>query len=380
MGKAAMSEQLGDRAGRPTAALIKLYTRWAQGGAGLLVTGNVIVDRSQPVEPYNVVIDGDADVDVLARWAEAARSGGAHVWVELNHPGRQAPWVFNRRPVAPSPVRLRMGGAFARPRALTGREIADLIDRFGRASAVVESAGFTGVEVHAAHGYLISQFLSPLTNRRTDEWGGTLEGRMRLLLETVRAVRARVSAGFAVAVKLNSADFQRGGFDLSDAVKVVDALNDEGVDLVEVTGGNYESPTMSGDLTPTGQEAYFLDYARQVRQVARMPLMLTGGLRSTEVMAEVVAGGAVDVVGLARPMATLPDLPARLLGGAPIPDLAGPRLSGWRLADLALHNPWHNQQMRRLGQGLDPDPDRGLARTAAYAAATALRWRMGLGG
>jgi 2,4-dienoyl-CoA reductase-like NADH-dependent reductase (Old Yellow Enzyme family) len=379
LAKAAMSEQLADGRGRPTDALCTLYQRWAHSGAGLLVTGNVLVDRTQPVEPFNVVVDDVADAGPLVRWAEAGRAGGAHVWMQLNHPGRQAPRMYNRRPVAPSAVAVR-SAVFGRPRALSGAEIDELVARFGTAAAVAERAGFDGVQLHAAHGYLVSQFLSPLANRRDDGWGGDLAGRMRFLLEVVRSMRAAVSSRFAVAVKLNSADFQRGGFSLDEAVAVVTALNDEAVDLVEVTGGTFEAPVVSGDLSRRGRtaprQAFFLDYARALRVAATMPLMLTGGIRTLDVMRDVVGSGAVDMIGLARPMAVAPELPRSILEGEAESALPQPRRIGWRLADLALDGAWHAQQLARMSRGHDPDPRRGRLRTLAAMEATLIRWRL----
>jgi 2,4-dienoyl-CoA reductase-like NADH-dependent reductase (Old Yellow Enzyme family) len=382
LAKAGMSEQLADRRGRPTDALVRLYSRWAHSGAGLLITGNVLVDRRQLTEPYNVVVEDEADLEQLSRWALAARSGGAHAWLQLSHPGRQAPRIVARHPVAPSPTRLRIvRGAFATARELRGDEIARLVDAFGRAARIAERAAFTGVQIHAAHGYLVSQFLSPLTNRRQDEWGGTPERRMRFLLALVRAARSRVSTGFAVGVKLNSADFQRGGFSERESIAVVTALNRERVDLLELTGGNFEASAMWGDVSyrksSQAREAYFLNYARKVRGSAEMPIMLTGGIRSPATMSRLIREGSVHVIGLARPIAVMPELPAAVLADEPVAAIPQPRRTGWRLADLALEGHWHNQQIRRLSRGQNPDPSRSLPRTALAAAATSARWWLG---
>jgi 2,4-dienoyl-CoA reductase-like NADH-dependent reductase (Old Yellow Enzyme family) len=184
-------------------------------------------------------------------------------------------------------------------------------------AARAERAGFDGVEVHAAHGYLLSQFLSPLVNKRTDEWGGSLANRARMLLDVVRAVRAAVSSSFTIAVKLNSADFQRGGFSEDDARQVVLWLNDLPVDLVELSGGSYESPAMQGisvDGRTLAREAYFLEFASSLAAVARMPVMTTGGIRRRAV-AEQVVGSGVAMVGMATALARVPDLPAAWLEG-----------------------------------------------------------------
>jgi 2,4-dienoyl-CoA reductase-like NADH-dependent reductase (Old Yellow Enzyme family) len=382
--KAAMTEQLADRSGRPTDSLQRLYARWARGGAGLLITGNVVVDPEHLGESYNVVVQDGCDVAALSRWADAAQSHGAHVWMQLNHPGRQAMRLLGRRTVAPSAVRFSSAvhrATFAPPRELTAEEISDLVERFGRAAAIAEAAGFDGVEVHAAHGYLVSQFLSPLTNRRTDAWGGDADRRMRFLLEVIRSIRSRVGSPFAVGVKLNSADFQRGGFTLEDSMRVVEALNDERIDLLEITGGTAEAPEVVGELkrreSTTDREAFFADYARSVRRVAKMPLMLSGGIRSPGVMRSLVAEGHVDVVGIARKMTLFPDLPAHALRGDDLDTSVKRQRTGVRLADLLLDGAWHVQQIHRMAAGLAPDPRRGLVRTSLAYANLALRWRLG---
>src|SRR5580693_4154909 len=208
--KAAMSEALADSGNSPGTRLERLYRTWSRGGYGLLVTGNVMVDRTQLGEPDNVVIEDERDLDALILWAKSSHDAGVPIWVQLNHPGRQSnPLALGHTPVAPSPVALNLPGATT-PRELTSAEIEDIIERFAAAAVVCETAGFDGVQIHGAHGYLVAQFLSPLSNQRDDEWGGDPQRRMRFVLEVVRRIRARVSPGFAVGIKLNSADFQRG--------------------------------------------------------------------------------------------------------------------------------------------------------------------------
>jgi 2,4-dienoyl-CoA reductase-like NADH-dependent reductase (Old Yellow Enzyme family) len=329
LAKAAMTEGLADSANHATEALDRLYRLWAGGGAGLHITGNVQVDRRYMERPANVAIEDESGLEALRRWARAGTSGGCHLWMQISHAGRQTPRYVSSQPVAPSATGLPIpGAAFARPRALTEPEIEDVVRRFGEAARVARSAGFTGVQVHSAHGYLLSEFLSPHVNRRTDSWGGALEARARLLLSVVRAVRAAVGADFPVAVKLNSSDFQKGGFTLEECCRVVQWLGEEGIDLLEISGGTYEQPSMFGvvgdaqTLDPPPREstrrreAYFLEYAAAVRQAASMPLMVTGGFRTREAMSEALEEGNVDVIGLARPLCGMPDAPARLLKGA----------------------------------------------------------------
>ncbi len=360
--KSAMSEDMADPGQIPGERLWRVYERWAHSGAGLLISGNVMVDRRALGEPGNVVIEDDRAMDAFRRWAAAGQLAGAQFWVQLNHPGRQSPRFLSPEPVAPSAVGMQIPGKiFATPRELAHADIEDIVGRFGRAAAVCKSAGFTGVQVHGAHGYLVSQFLSPHTNRRNDPWGGALQNRMRFLLEIVRAIRAAVGPAFPVAVKLNSADFQRGGFSEDESMEVVSALEAEGIDLLEISGGTYEKPAVTGTLadvraSTVAREAYFLGYARRVRSRTGLPLMLTGGFRTRAGMEAAVAEGAIDVVGLARPMAQEPDFPRRVLAGTVDDSQVQPRTTGNRKLDGLLEVAWYNHQIHRMGIALDPDP------------------------
>ncbi|MFN0024300.1 MAG: NADH:flavin oxidoreductase/NADH oxidase family protein [Parvularculaceae bacterium] len=329
--KAAMTEGLADAQNQATIRHETLYARWAKGGAGLLITGNIVVDRRYLERPGNVAIDGAQSANAmraLEAYARAATNNGAEIMAQLSHAGRQTPVYVNRTPVAPSAVAVDLpGGQFGSPRALSGDEIADVIARFANAASVCKAAGFSGVQVHAAHGYLISEFLNPRVNQRTDEWGGSLDNRARLLLKTVARVRKSVGSGFPVAVKLNSSDFQKGGFSFDESLQVIDWLNGEGVDFLEISGGSYEQPRMmdiDGMEAPVEdakrastrrREAYFLQFAEEAARVAKMPLMVTGGFRSRAGMDEALSGGAVELIGLARPLCVDPDAPRKLLSG-----------------------------------------------------------------
>jgi 2,4-dienoyl-CoA reductase-like NADH-dependent reductase (Old Yellow Enzyme family) len=374
--KSALSEALADKRNAPDDRLEQLYRTWSRGGYGLIITGNVMVDRTQLGEPGNVVIEDDRDLAALTRWAATTKDAGIPTWVQLNHPGRQSNVLaLGHTPVAPSPIPLNLPGA-AKPRELTSAQIEDIIERFATAAAVCETAGFAGVQVHGAHGYLVNQFLSPLSNRRDDEWGGDPERRMRFVLEVVRRIRSRVSPGFAVAVKLNSADFQRGGFTEEESRSVVAALAREGLDMIEVSGGNYESPAMAGSAAAStrAREAYFLEYARTVRGlVGDIPIAVTGGFRSREGMADAVAAGECDVVGIGRPTATTPDAADVILTGRAEAVVAHQMRYGMRrvlgkVADIkaldgVLDLSWHADQLHRLGAGLEPDLRRGRLAT-----------------
>ena len=375
--KSALSEALGTRRGAPTPALTQLYDTWSHGGYGLLVTGNVMVDRRQLGEPGNVVVEDEQHLDSLSRWAKSTQDTGTPIWMQINHPGRQAnPMALRQQAVAPSAVALKIPGARA-PRALTGPEIEDIIERFATTAAVADAAGFDGVQIHAAHGYLAAQFLSPLSNLRDDEWGGDPERRRRFLIEVVRRVRGRVSPGFAVGIKLNSADFQRGGFTEEESQGVVEALATEGLDLIEVSGGSYESPAMMGSAAQStlDREAYFLEYARTVRAVAgNVPLAVTGGFRSRTAMESALASGDCDLVGIGRPTCTTPDAADVILSER------APRIEAHHIGfsrsgllskvtdvktiNSAIDLGWHEDQLHRIGAGKEPDVGRSKAKTA----------------
>ncbi len=366
--KSAMSEALGTLDNRVTPGLAELYGRWARGGAGLLITGNVMIDRRHLGEPGNVVVEDERDLPALARWAQAATGKGAQLWMQLNHPGKQSPKMLNRESVAPSavPFSKSLQGMFATPRALTGPEIEAIIQRFATAAGVARKAGFDGVQIHGAHGYLVSQFLSPHHNRREDEWGGSSQKRMRFVIEVYKAIRAATGDDFNIGIKLNSADFQRGGFTEEESMAVAGTLSDLGMDLIEISGGNYESPAMATGRVKEStrkREAYFLSYAEQIRERVSAPLMVTGGFRTARGMAEAVAGGATDLVGLARPLVVEPDLPDRILAGEDFVSSVRPIRTGIRAVDnMALMEvSWYARQLSRMARGKAPrQHDRGL--------------------
>jgi 2,4-dienoyl-CoA reductase-like NADH-dependent reductase (Old Yellow Enzyme family) len=357
--KAAMEENLANTDHAPDERLCRLYGRWSEGGAGLLLTGNVMVDGRAMTGPGGVVVESLKHFTALRRWAEAGRSNGTHFWMQINHPGRQMRASLRQRTIAPSPIPMRLGKfskMFDVPQEMTEHDIEDVFARYVETAMIAEEAGFTGVQIHAAHGYLLSQFLSPLTNQRTDRWGGTLHNRARLLLDILREIRSRVSQNFCLAVKINSADFQRGGFEMTDAVQVVRWLNEVNVDLVEISGGSYEAPAMQGGNTAEGKlerEAYFLKFAKEIRSIAAMPVMLTGGIKR-KIIAEQVIGEGISVVGMATALAMQPDLPNLWREGNAI-DVVAPRVN-WRskpLASLATRS-LVDAQIQRLSRGKKP--------------------------
>ncbi len=329
--KAAMTEGLATAAGVPTEALNRLYGLWSDGGAGILLSGNVQIDRHHLERPGNVIVDAEPNAEMrhaLRAWAAAGTRNRNEFWVQISHGGRQTPKAVNAQPKAPSAVKLGLpGGQFGEPIAMTESDIEAVITGFARCARVMRESGFTGVQIHAAHGYLLSEFLSPRSNQRGDSWGGSLENRSRLLLEVAKAVRTEVGNDFPISVKLNSADFQRGGFDFSESLEVARWLQGASVDLIEVSGGTYEQPRLLNleGIEPVAEqavaastrarEAYFVDFAQAMRKQLDIPLMVTGGLRRLDAMEDTLASGSADVIGIGRPMCVLTDAPHQLLKG-----------------------------------------------------------------
>jgi 2,4-dienoyl-CoA reductase-like NADH-dependent reductase (Old Yellow Enzyme family) len=363
--KSAMSENIGTLSNAPTKTLINAYKVWAKGNPGLLITGNVMIDSKALGEPRNVVVEDYSHFDLLKAWAKTVEGTGVHLWPQLNHPGRQAFKPINREVVAPSAVPLKMGGAskiFKLARPLTEEEILDIIKRFGNSARIMKEAGFTGCQIHGAHGYLVSQFLSPISNTRKDQWGGSLKNRARFVLEVYREIRKQVGPDYPVGIKINSADFQRGGFTEAESMEVVQFLSNEGMDLIEISGGTYEKPAMvkgNRKQSTIEREAYFLDYIEKARKITDKPLLLTGGFRSVKVMEDALADGKLDVIGLGRPFCLYPNLAQDIFDGketrfeTPVPTI------GIKLLDKigGIELPWYELQIQRLGKGKNPKPN-----------------------
>jgi 2,4-dienoyl-CoA reductase-like NADH-dependent reductase (Old Yellow Enzyme family) len=364
LAKAAMEENMSDEGQIPGPDMLRLYQRWAEGGTGLLITGNVMVDGRAMTGPGGIVLEKNSELAPFEAWAKAAKKNDTQAWMQINHPGRQVYAAMGGDVLSPSDVAIDLGKhshLFGKPKAMTHENIQQLIQRFVDTALKAEQAGFDGIQVHGAHGYLISQFLSPLTNKRDDEFGGSIENRMRLLIAIIKAIRAKVSAKFAVSVKINSADFQRGGFDADDAKTVILALNGLEVDLVELSGGSYESPAMQGnaaektakDGRSLQREAYFLEFAKEIAQVATMPIMTTGGVRRLAIAEDVLANG-IDIVGMGTALAMNPSLPndwkdnAKINAHDPSVQWKDKTLSS--IATMAVIK----RQLQRMGKGREP--------------------------
>ena len=363
--KSAMSEALASYDNHVTPQLPRLYGRWAKSGIGLLITGNVMIDRRALGEPGNVALEDESDLPLLRQWAESATAHGTQIWMQLNHPGKQSPKGLNSYNLAPSaiPFRKDMTAFFDTPREATPAQIEDIIARFGRAAAIAKKAGFSGVQIHGAHGYLVSQFLSPHHNQRSDDWGGSADKRRRFALAVYAEIRRQVGKDFPVGIKLNSADFQRGGFTEDESMATIRALAEAGIDLVEISGGTYESPAMTGiDAKPAStaaREAYFLEFAEKARAaVPATPLMVTGGFRSYAGMNAALRSGALDLVGLSRLLALDPDASAVLLRGADSAHHVRPITTGIKAIDRMglMEVTWYARQLKRIANGGEPKP------------------------
>lgn len=353
-----MTEGIAGARNDPGERHYRLYEANARGGAGLVLTGNVMVDRRYLERARNIVVDRATDEDALRRWAQSA--AGAPALVQISHPGRQTSKYVNPHPLAPSDgPALALAGSYGRPRGLSAAEIEEVRDRFIDAGERVVAAGFAGVEVHAAHGYLLSSFIDPAHNRRSDEYGGSLQGRARLLLEIVAMLRAVLPPGAAVAVKLDA----RSGAD-EELAQLAGMLEGAGADLLEISGGNYESAAMlgfdsEGRELSSGHESPFWNSAAAASAGTSLPVILTGGFRTREEVDRALAAGVCAMVGVGRPLAVWPDLAGRFLRGEtdvlarPAPRLGGPRSLRGILAP-ASNSGWHRIQLARTGDGAAP--------------------------
>lgn len=362
LAKSALSENLGSKKHAPTETLISLYKRWSTSEAGLIITGNIMVDSKALGEPRNVVIEDRSNMDLLRKWAETMKGSSTQIWPQINHPGRQAMENINKELMAPSAVPVmalgRKKASKKIPRALSEDEILDIIERYSEAALICKEAGFTGVQIHGAHGYLVSQFLSPKTNIRTDKWGGCLKNRARFVLEIYRSMRKKLGADYPIGIKLNSADFQKGGFTEEESMEVIKLLSKESIDLIEISGGNYEAPEMMGNpkrKSTLEREAFFMDYIEKARKITDTPLMLTGGFRTQKGMVAALESNSLDVIGLGRPFALYPNLPADIFNDRASNFKVDYRRTDVKIVDAALNLIWYEAQMKRLGKGLEPD-------------------------
>ncbi|GMG83993.1 NADH:flavin oxidoreductase/NADH oxidase family protein [Paralimibaculum aggregatum] len=363
--KAAMSDSLGDGAGNPTEAQMRLYERWAEGGAALSIIGEVQGSPRYPEKPGNLVLGPGADMPALRALAKRGSAGGAQVWPQLGHAGALAHAPISE-PRGPSP--LDVGGL--RCEGMSPEDIRALPDAFARSAGLAQEAGFGGVQLHAGHGFLFSQFLSPLFNRRTDAYGGPIERRFRIIGEVIEAVRQAVGPSFPVGIKINATDRLVGGLTEAEALEVVDLLDRTSIDLIDVSGGTYFPGAASSSDGASRSGPYFIDFARRARAVTSVPIMLTGGFGTREQAAAAVGDGAADAVGLARAMALDPSLASGWLsdgGGDPAFPVFGAPPPGGVTA-------WYSMRLTALGEDAETRFDMSPAEALdAYEARDAER-------
>lgn len=314
--RSATNDRMAAEDGKVTERLINYYGELAEGGIGLIVTGHAYTIKGGKGSPRMLGILNDDHVCGLSKLVDRVHAYGAKIAIQLNHVGgRSTRSLIGKVPLAPSRVRHPLFGDIL-PRALKTNEIEEIIDSFGQAARRAKDAGFDAVQLHGAHGYLISQFLSPLTNKRTDEWGGTVGDRMRFVAETYRNIRAFVGPEYPVFIKIGVADIQEEGLNIKDGCQIVSKLDSLGVDAFEISCGlsvGYES--MRTKILHEEEEAYFLPYAKAARKVTTAPLILVGGIRSVKVMEKLINLGICDLVAMCRPFIREPDLVNKIMMG-----------------------------------------------------------------
>lgn len=313
--RSATAERMADEDGQPRPQLAEMYRQLAAGGVGLIITGHMYVHSSGKCHPEMTGIHNDALIPELAKLAETVHSQGGKIAVQINHGGMQCDTATVEEAIAPSATGKPLSRRSARQINLD--EIHALIDAYAQAARRAQEAGFDGVQLHGAHGYLINQFLSPLVNRRADDWGGNFENRLRFLNEIVGAVRARVGGDYPVFIKLGMLDGPEGGLDFESGAKVVARMADVGLDGIEISGGigGGTLTNVRKGIRRPADEAYFLPLAQRARGATSLPLVLVGGLRSRAVMENILAEGDADFLSLCRPLISEPDFPNLLRAG-----------------------------------------------------------------
>ena len=386
IGKSAMTERMADPCNIVSQRHLNLYERWADGGCGLLISGNIMVDRFNLEGAGNIILDHrnfSLQADRLKHLTKIATKSKTHFWAQLSHAGRQTPYQINKSPLAPSSVQLKIPGRrYGVPKEMSEEDIYHTIDQFVQSAKLAKRVGFTGIQLHAAHGYLLSQFLSPKTNIRKDEWGGSIKNRSRILIEIIRECKSQLGSNYPISVKLNSSDFQKGGFSDADSLQVAKLISEENIDLLEISGGTYEQAKFLGydalSIDPKAnvllkrstiaREAYFLSYAEKISSQLSLPLMVTGGFRTVEGI-NTALNSVCSMVGIARPLCTdplavkklllreieiLPVFEDKLSIGKKWLSITSPFTIIKALNALCIIS-WYYVQLRRMGSGLNPD-------------------------
>ncbi|GAL09368.1 oxidoreductase [Vibrio astriarenae] len=287
--KSAMSDSLGDGTGRPTETQINLYERWAEGGVGLSIIGEVQTDPRFPESAGNLVLSNQTDIEALRKLTQRATVNGAHIWPQIGHAGALSNPSVNANGKGPSELKIDN----FRCSELSTQEVEQLPKQFALSAAIAQQSGFTGLQIHAGHGFLLSQFLSPLFNKRTDLYGGSIENRCRIIIEIINAIRSTVGPYFPVGIKINTSDQLEGGLTELESLKVIQHFNGTSLDLIELSGGSYFPGTVSSsDRVSKGP--YFLEYAKKARALTAIPLVVTGGFKnSQQVLSALSSGNAI---------------------------------------------------------------------------------------
>ena len=301
--KSAMSDSLGDGAGNPTEAQIRLYERWAEGGAALSVIGEAQITPHYPEKPGNLVLVPDADLNALQKLAQRGSANNAHIWPQLGHAGALAHGPIST-PKGPSPLDIKHLNC----KGMSLVEIHDLPQTYAQAATLAQQTGFGGVMIHAAHGFLLSQFLSPLFNHRTDQYGGKTEGRFRIIQEVISAVRQAVGPSYPIGIKINSTDKLKGGLTADDALKVIRLLDATSVDIIDISGGTYFPGATSSSDGTSSSGPYFIEFAKQAKDRTSIPVILTGGFETRVQALSTLQNGYADAISLARAMVLDPSI------------------------------------------------------------------------
>lgn len=339
--KSAMSDSLGDGEGNPTDAQMRLYERWAEGGAALSLIGEVQTTPRYPEKPGNLVLVPDADLQALQVLAKRGSTNGAHIWPQLGHAGALSHLPISK-PKGPSALDVK--GLKCEGMSLD--DIHELPGMYARAAKIAQNTGFGGVQIHAGHGFLLSQFLSPLFNQRTDAYCGTVEGRFRIIHNVIDDVRHAVGASFPIGIKINSTDKLLGGLTEDDALEVVRLLNKTSIDLIDVSGGTYFPGAASSSDGVSSSGPYFIDFSARAKEVTTIPIVLTGGFETRVQAKNAIEGGRADAVSIARAMVLRPSLANTWLneaGGDPVfPVFDAPPRGGVTA--------WYSMRLTALGE------------------------------
>ena len=318
--RSATYEGMASEDGSVTDELVELYKTLAEGGVGLIITGYTYVQPSGKAMPHQMGIDRDDLIPGLRKIAEAVHEhgDGCRVAMQLAHCGRQS--FFLETTMAPSAVFEPVANIM--PREMMTEEIEENTEAFAKAARRAQEAGFDAVQLHAAHGYLLSEFLSPYTNRRIDEYGGSTENRIKIVEDIYKRTVENVGKDFPILIKMNVDDFLEGGINLNESKKIAERFSRLGFAAIETSGSMWETGTRDRHLITSrtkirskDKEAYFLPYAREIKKVIDVPLILVGGIRSLDVIEKILAEGSADFVALSRPLIRQPDLPNRWLNG-----------------------------------------------------------------